>query len=276
MKDTYSSQLIDNDIYSNVRSYLFCRKSPNITSTTCFASRFIPSKIWCLQLVSLVAYPFIELYDYFQPIIAVNEIKGYVLLSLSFMGVLIVYFLIFFLIRRIIRFHRQRQINLANAVLNSSKREITIFCQIVLTKGYKYDEYGDRILNENVYRKELDRLLDKIVPNSSEYSDEVIDVLENTIWSMFWERAEELNNDFNDKKEITNYLAGYEFEYHVAKVFEKIGYVSHVTKASGDQGADVFISEGNKKIVVQAKFYSNPVGNKAVQEVNFCKRILFG
>lgn len=36
---------------------------------------------------------------------------------------------------------------------------------------------------------------------------------------------------------------------------------------TGDQGADLIIQKDGQMIVVQAKRYSGPVGNKAVQEV---------
>ncbi|MCL6573586.1 MAG: restriction endonuclease, partial [Bacillus sp. (in: Bacteria)] len=42
---------------------------------------------------------------------------------------------------------------------------------------------------------------------------------------------------------------------------------AEVTKASGDYGADLLLTKGAKKVVVQAKRYSKDVGIKAVQEV---------
>ena len=39
-----------------------------------------------------------------------------------------------------------------------------------------------------------------------------------------------------------------------------------MTKATGDQGADVIAEKDGTHLVLQCKFYSTPVGNKAVQE----------
>jgi restriction system protein len=39
------------------------------------------------------------------------------------------------------------------------------------------------------------------------------------------------------------------------------------TPASGDQGADLIATYGNRRAALQCKLYNQPVGNKAVQEV---------
>lgn len=62
-------------------------------------------------------------------------------------------------------------------------------------------------------------------------------------------------------------MDGIEFEKYLAMIFTSNGYESTVTKASGDQGADLILEKNNVKYAVQAKRYSNPVSNKAVQEV---------
>ncbi|MDD4600033.1 hypothetical protein SDC9_20873 [bioreactor metagenome] len=62
-------------------------------------------------------------------------------------------------------------------------------------------------------------------------------------------------------------LDGREFELYLGKLFNTIGWHAEVTAASGDQGADLILRRFNKRIAVQAKHYSGPVGNKAIQEV---------
>jgi restriction system protein len=44
-----------------------------------------------------------------------------------------------------------------------------------------------------------------------------------------------------------------------------------MTKGSGDQGADVIAEKGGIRVVVQCKWYSQPVGNAAVQEAYAAK-----
>lgn len=71
-----------------------------------------------------------------------------------------------------------------------------------------------------------------------------------------------LSLDFNN---IEN---GFAFEEYVANLYKNLGFtIETVTKKSGDQGADVIAYKDNLKYVIQAKFYTGTVGNKAVQEV---------
>ena len=80
-----------------------------------------------------------------------------------------------------------------------------------------------------------------------------------------FEEEKKINNNLLDYSNITN---GYDFEAFVANVYKMLGYnVECVTSKSGDQGADVIIEKDNIKYAIQVKYYNNPVGNKAVQEV---------
>lgn len=62
-------------------------------------------------------------------------------------------------------------------------------------------------------------------------------------------------------------MNGVEFEEFVAKMFDKLGYTTEVTKASGDQGVDVVAKKDGKVLGIQAKCYSGVVGNHAIMEV---------
>lgn len=61
-------------------------------------------------------------------------------------------------------------------------------------------------------------------------------------------------------------MTGQEFEELVSELFERMGYKTEITKASGDQGIDVLATKGNIKLGIQAKCYSGSVGNAAIQE----------
>lgn len=63
----------------------------------------------------------------------------------------------------------------------------------------------------------------------------------------------------------------YEYESLVGSALRNLGWNASVTSGSGDQGADVIAEYGNYKLVIQCKLYSQPVGNKAVQEVAAAK-----
>ena len=63
-------------------------------------------------------------------------------------------------------------------------------------------------------------------------------------------------------------MDGYAFEHFCADVLTKSGYQNvQVTRGSGDQGVDIISERDGIKYAVQCKNYSQPVGNKAVQEI---------
>lgn len=62
-------------------------------------------------------------------------------------------------------------------------------------------------------------------------------------------------------------MDGKQFEHYLKELFISKGYKAEVTSAAGDFGADLILHKEDRKIVVQAKRYSNNVGIKAIQEV---------
>ena len=59
---------------------------------------------------------------------------------------------------------------------------------------------------------------------------------------------------------------GLEFENWVAVQLEKFGWKAYKSPSSGDQGIDVIGEYDGISLGIQCKLYSDPVGNKAVQE----------
>ena len=60
---------------------------------------------------------------------------------------------------------------------------------------------------------------------------------------------------------------GAEFEEYCASILSKNDFEQiEVTRSSGDQGIDIIAYSQGVKYGIQCKFYSKPVGNKAVQE----------
>lgn len=66
---------------------------------------------------------------------------------------------------------------------------------------------------------------------------------------------------------FTDSMTPSEFEFFCAEQLRKFGWNSRVTQQSRDQGVDVIAEKDNSRVVLQCKLYSNPVGNKAVQEI---------
>jgi HJR/Mrr/RecB family endonuclease len=62
-------------------------------------------------------------------------------------------------------------------------------------------------------------------------------------------------------------LSGLQFEEFLEDVFKVLGYPELVrTKASGDQGIDLVLGDGEERVAIQAKLYQGSVGNEAVQQ----------
>lgn len=66
---------------------------------------------------------------------------------------------------------------------------------------------------------------------------------------------------------IENLPDGYAFEEYTANLLKKLNYTNvSVTSSSNDYGIDVLAEKDGIKYAIQCKLYSQPVGNKAVQE----------
>jgi hypothetical protein len=73
-------------------------------------------------------------------------------------------------------------------------------------------------------------------------------------------KAQLLRTDWRSLRDV-------EFEAFLADVFQELGYAVETTRRTGDQGVDLILSRGHRRVAVQAKGYKDSVGNKAVQEV---------
>ena len=73
--------------------------------------------------------------------------------------------------------------------------------------------------------------------------------------------------DLKMQKLFKDAKTGIDFENALYYMYSILGYKVEKTKTTGDQGADLIIIKQGRKSVVQAKYYSNRVGNAAVQQV---------
>ena len=62
-------------------------------------------------------------------------------------------------------------------------------------------------------------------------------------------------------------MTGRQFEEYCARYLRKYGFRRiTVTRATGDQGADILARRHGRTYAIQCKLYQKPVGNSAVQE----------
>ncbi|HBP25480.1 MAG TPA: restriction endonuclease [Acholeplasmatales bacterium] len=78
---------------------------------------------------------------------------------------------------------------------------------------------------------------------------------------------------FSTKMREIDKMNGIEFEQYLGELYSALGYKTKVTQASGDFGADLILEKDQLRTVVQAKHYKNPVGYKAIQEIDSAKNI---
>ena len=96
---------------------------------------------------------------------------------------------------------------------------------------------------------------------AAEFSQTLVEFIRNQ-----WERihTEIAQNGFDFTNLPTD---GLEYEYWVAEALNLFGLQTKVSKGSGDQGVDVKAVKDGDVWALQCKLYSQPVGNKAIQEV---------
>ena len=64
-----------------------------------------------------------------------------------------------------------------------------------------------------------------------------------------------------------NNLTGYEFEEEIARLYKILGYRTTLTPRSSDGGIDIILEKDSKRIAVQCKHHSKPVGPAPVREL---------
>ena len=161
------------------------------------------------------------------------------------------------------------------------------FLEIAERKVSVIDDYGDEDKEElwdeilrcltKIAKKEGDKMLvekkDVVDPKDDDPfcfprpHEEKYWLLARALKTSFLEHHKSQQLKPSDSFDIDS-LSGVEFETWIVKILKENGF-SNVsgTPATGDQGADVIAKKDGKKIIIQAKRYDQPVGNKAVQEV---------
>jgi len=145
------------------------------------------------------------------------------------------------------------------AVLTRKKNEAT-----------NYDDYGIETLNTKKWQKELEHFANVVIPqeipqhtfsiNNQDNHLDLVSLVDEKI-AIYEQTLNERDIHFDDN------MDGIEYEHFCSTLFTQNNWTSQVTKASGDQGADLIVKKDGVIGIVQCKRYSSTVGNKAVQEV---------
>lgn len=103
------------------------------------------------------------------------------------------------------------------------------------------------------------------LPDEAEWYNVVLDWIQDEVISV----AKEID-EANDQREEAGYsedMSGADYEISCGQLLQEAGWNLEQTQASNDQGVDLIAQIEDLKVCIQCKRYSNPVGNKAVQEV---------
>lgn len=130
---------------------------------------------------------------------------------------------------------------------------VGLFTYYLMGKGMFLEDINGNFVKCNIY------LIDKILQKDEELEIEIFEkrltnsqIQQGVIYSI------------ND----VDLMNGHEFESFISLLFTKMGYMTKVTRGSGDQGLDVMAEKNDVRIGIQVKCYSNKVTNKAVQEIS--------
>lgn len=185
------------------------------------------------------------------------------------------------------------------------KKYIDKFCEIAEREISTLDEWGDenwdslpRLKKECIFRiaRQINKDTHKKITNyfstedwfTTSYRDEnTIEVSHSApLWAqrLFNEDLDQIFLEYHKKRKSKgkggkidyNRMSGNEFENYIGGILIGLGYNASGTPKTGDQGADLIASKGDKVFVIQVKRHSKSVGNRAIQEVVAAKKYYEG
>ncbi len=175
-------------------------------------------------------------------------------------------------------YRRQRRAEMARRLpetMEQHKAALVAYFRQSISK----DAFGN--IDDSHWQKRIDAFLQtQVVPDVTNYPR----------WraSRPGREAVRLVDNFAQQKDVEDRVLGIasgvepdkltpsDYERHCADVLEHLGWRVQMTPASRDHGADVIAEKSGRRLVIQCKRYSQPVGNKAVQEVHAARHLYGG
>ena len=137
------------------------------------------------------------------------------------------------------------------------------------TRGFTRDDYGKLV--DSGWSKEIAYFYENVIPapmRTRHSLSNVASLIEREIRNI-----PERTLDVWTIAGRSDIATGEDFECFVRERLEDSGWlVRHTGRNGGDQGADLVAERGDVSVAVQCKLYSQPVGNKAVQEAIAAQR----
>jgi hypothetical protein len=128
------------------------------------------------------------------------------------------------------------------------------------------DPYGKPILDK--WHSEVDRFITHHVrPALSPSQQPIVDKRRAIISQRILQRVEDATTQRPALLTLPENMTPAGFEAYCAETLRACGWQVSLTPLCRDQGVDVIAEKNGARVVLQCKLYSNPVGNKAVQEI---------
>lgn len=156
---------------------------------------------------------------------------------------------------------RDRIIEKANAMVDQNAENLARR----RTQLVRQDAYGKPVLDK--WAEEIEYFIDRHVkPSLTSSEQSVLRKYQRAITGAVAQHIEQVTNGKPVFEALSDSMTPTEFEVFCAEQLRQAGWNASVTRRSRDQGVDVVAEKDGLRLVLQCKLYSNPVGNKAVQE----------
>lgn len=132
------------------------------------------------------------------------------------------------------------------------------------------DRYG--LEDKRAWRGELEYFCNRVIlPALESFPDAVVEGLMASELNIMDDRLTARARALGGHSGFSEAMSPIEYELYCAKLLQGAGWEARTTKGSGDQGVDVIATKTGRRLILQCKLYSSPVGNSAVQEAAAAK-----
>ena len=169
--------------------------------------------------------------------------------------VIVIGFLIGAIERRFMEAKHEKLAKQAEEIIKKHMSELKIRrAQLTIKQGYG-------LIDDSRWTKEVGIFIDQVVAN------ELGQNIPARARASIYQSIQAITEGFHETNASVPTSDPIAYEGYVASLLCGLGWDAHATRISGDQGVDIIALKNGKKLVVQCKLYSKPVGNRAVQEI---------
>lgn len=213
-------------------------------------------------LVVLIIAPFVFLFKFAQE----NPLPAVLALSL-FVGLMLADYIIK-------RQRRKREDQTLDSIVERATREHARTLRIQLNQLAVADAYGNTDMTK--WNQHVSYFIINVIFRdfrSMGFDPSIYANDQNKLAQIYHQFSSILMEHIKENQgySLDDIRTGIEYEHFCMHILEDNGWLVITTPVTGDQGADLIAANEGNRVVIQCKFYSKPVGNKAVQEAYAAK-----